>query len=129
MTQKFKAVLVKPVDHQHDRDGYQIDPVGVEFDPETAYPIFPEFRHDQLPLGSARAYLEDGTLMIEGEFYEALLPKTEGPWKAAIACISTKDVWPARDGIVRNCRLVEIGITPRHADPDQPPIEFESAEG
>jgi hypothetical protein len=127
MTQKFKAVLVKPLDQQRDADSYLIDPNGVEFDPETLYPIFPEFRHDELPLGHATAYLEDGTLMISGEFFEPLLPKTEDPWKAAIACISSKgENWPVKGSttIVKSCRLVEIGITPRHQDPDQPPIEF-----
>ena len=125
MVTEFQAVLLKPLDQQADRDGSFIDPAGVEFDPETDYPIFREFNYGAEDLlGSGRvSRAEDGSLVVTGKLntnISAAIEEGRFPYSLAIGVRYDKE----RNGTphIAHSSLVSMGFTTKHVDPTQPPI-------
>jgi hypothetical protein len=120
---RFTAILLKPLDQQHDRDGDFIDPAGVEFDPEEDYTIWNDFSYrvpDDIRGHGRVSRREDGALIVTGELDEGLL----GP-EPKLAIGVSHDIERNGSSVVAHSTLISIGTTLKHVDPDQPPIDFE----
>lgn len=124
MKTPFRAVLLKPLDQQHEVDNH-IDPAGVEFDPEMDYPIWQNFgyRVPEDVLGKGRVIREeDGSLIVEGELnddWSGAIKDGRFPYYLAIGIVSDKVT-----DVFDHSRLMSIGFTSRHADPTQPEINI-----
>lgn len=126
---RFAGVLLKPLDQQHDRDDYLIDPAGVTFDPNEEIPIWRDFNYrvpeDMLGRGFV-SRRDDGSLWVEGEIDlpESTLRKQDLPWRLAIGVITERDVKRRTGDTVERCRLFSVAFTANHQDPGQPVIEI-----
>jgi hypothetical protein len=121
---RFHGVLMRPFAEQEDRDGNRVDPRALQFDPDAAYPVTMNFDNSQI-LGRAKVALtEDGALVMDGDLFRS---KGE-PLKAAVG-IYLDDYTTTKDGIrrVRAGRLMGIGLTTEHEDPNQPDIIYDEA--
>ena len=121
---RYRGTLVRPLADQADRDGLFIDPAGVEFE-GFRYPVTVEFDYDNA-VGTATVEMERGalvaTLDIDGDKESVIGP--ESPQLAVGIAVHSEDILPGLRGrVVSSCRLNAIGLTARHADPGQPPIE------
>lgn len=123
---RFTGVLVRPLHEQGDRDNRLIDPVGVAFDPEMAYPLFADFDYS-VRLGECMVRAEGGQLVVEGEIDAGDPDACRGLSLAAGVAMRAEDVLPSpRMGVrvISACRLNAVSLTGSHADPGQPAIEF-----
>jgi len=125
MMTKFEGVLLQPLAEQHDTDGYNIDPNGVQFDPERRYEVTNSFDlKDILGYATVRR-TEDGTLIATGDAQFPVDMFTE-PQKIALAIgvRSDKAEWPKGKGVVKDSVLWVLGATWNHVDPSQPAIRL-----
>jgi len=128
-TTPFEAVLLKPLDRQADRDGNFIDPAGVNFDPETIYPIWRDFNYsvpdDMVGEGKVER-ASDGSLVVKGVLFlddvNAAIRRDRFPYSLAIGVAYDKE----RNGTphIPHSSLVSIGFTAQHVDLTQPPIKL-----
>ena len=123
---RYRGTLVRPLADQADRDGLFIDPAGVEFE-GYRYPVFVEFDYRRGAVGFATvSRAEDGGIVAEVDIDDGvatLVPAQPARLSAGVAA-AAEDILPGLRGrVVSSCRLNAIGLTARHADPGQPPIE------
>ncbi len=117
---RFSGTLLKPLDQQHDIDGEYIDPIGVRFDPNWTWPVHLDFDLRRPPIGTAKVSRRaDGGLVVDGDLAAPV------PMASKLA-ISVRVARHTKGGITTLSDLAAIGITDRHADPDQPLIWMEA---
>jgi hypothetical protein len=124
----FRAVLLKPLDQQADRDGNLIDPAGVRFDPDEEHVIFREYSYnvpeDVMGRGKV-SRAEDGSLWVEGVLEERFFPD----FAVARGDFDTKHqlgggymAGRMQRGAITTCSLASISVIRQHVDPTQPTI-------
>lgn len=118
----FHGVLVRPLSEQADRDGYRIDPAGVEIK-EPRVVITANFDAEH-PVGTgivSRA--EDGSLVVDGTLSESAVAAVGG-LKLAIGVVTKKHVRRKTGSVVKTSTLMSVALTGEHSDPGQPVIEI-----
>lgn len=137
---KFEGVLVLPLEKQHDRDDYLIDPAGVHFDPDKDVTIFRDFDYTvpDAVLGSGRLYRgEDGSIMVRGELLDSVAswlraPDTNDPRAKLAIGIQTREgqteLHKGKPGVVTECDLMSVAMTWDHKDEGQPVIRLTEEE-
>jgi hypothetical protein len=120
-TVDFDAVLIKPLDQQHDRTLPMIDPDGAEFDPEVRYPVFWNFEYDKLLGWATLTRDEDQTIRAHGKLFSTSWWGVDIQPKLAVN-VSVEGTIEEEGGTIRKSQIIAAALCREHSDPEQPPI-------